>query len=371
MKLQILQENFTKSLALATKFTSTKAQLPVLNNVLLNAQKNKLLISSTNLENSVSITNPAKVDEDGKITVPAKIISDIVANLPKGSLDLETEKEHLKITSGKFSSMVSGMNPSDFPEIKSVIDTKKAVTIPKEDLLDAVNKVGFSTSIDETRPVLTGILFIFSKGELTLVSTDGFRLSRKTISLKNVADGQKIILPKFVLSEITKLGEGDTVFFDFNKEDNQAYFSVDDTILSSRVIEGEFPDYEKIIPKSSSINVSVDKQELQRSIKLASVFARDSSNIVKIKVERDTLTVSAESQVYGNQSTQVDVRVETDEKLSEFVIAFNYHFLEEVLNLIDSEDLKLGFSTPNAPAIVADTKDENFLHLIMPLRIQS
>lgn len=374
MKLQILQENLSKALTVASRFASTKAQLPILGNILLSVQKTKVLVSSTNLEVSVAIAVGAKVEEEGEISIPSKTISEVVINLPKETINLSAEKEQLKISASNFSSTVLGMNASDFPKIPSSVGKEKAIAISKKDLVTALSQVVFATSVDETRPVLTGVLFIWNKDNLSLVATDGFRLSQKKIKVETPAEFPRIILPKMILSEIARSGEDDgEILLDLKDKDKQIVFGVGDITLSSRLLEGEYPDFEKIIPKKSGVNVLVDKEEFLRTVKLASVFARDSANIIKIKVLKDSLKVTAESGSSGSQETKIDAKVETTDPslASGFEIAFNYRFLEDFLHSVSGEEVKMEFSGENGPGVFTDTHDSSYLHLIMPVKVQS
>lgn len=372
MKLQILQENLQKAINITSRFVSPKAQLPILGNILLLAEKTKIYISSTNLEISASVSVGAKIDEVGEISIPAKVITELVANLPKETITLESEKEQLKITAPGFFSMVLGMDSTDFPKIPRSINKTSAVSLPQKVFTDALSQVIFSTSVDETRPILTGVLLIFNKSGISLVATDGFRLSIKDFPFKMPSGSVKrVVIPKGVLNELSRLNEEEIgeILFDLQDKDKQAVFGLGDVILTSRLLEGEYPDYEKIIPKSSNIKILTDKEELSRAIKLASIFARESANIVKIKVLSDKLKIFAESSAAGSQETKVDAKVE-GEMGKEFEIAFNYRFLEDFLHSVKGEEVKLEFTGVSSPGIFRDTSDAEYLHLIMPVKTQ-
>jgi len=365
MKLQVLQEELSKALNLASRFASSKAQLPVLGNILFAAKGGKLSVSSTNLEISVNISIGAKIEEDGEITIPAKVITDIISNLNPGQINLSSKTESLSITSSEFESTVSGMNSQDFPSIPKKID-KVDLSIPKSELADALEKVLFSVSIDETRPILTGVLFICKKGELMLVSTDGYRLSQKGLKVGSILKTFTVILPKSVLSELSRLpSDGDIDFF-FDQTNNQVVFKLENIILSSRVLEGSFPDYEKIIPKNFMLKVLSDKEDLIKGVKLASVFARDSANIIKFNLGKNNLEINAESPISGKQKTKLEVKTEGES----LEIAFNFRFLEEILQVIEGEDVQIEFSGASSPAVFTDLKNKDFLHLIMPIKLQ-
>jgi DNA polymerase-3 subunit beta len=369
MKLQVLQEELVKNINIAQRFTSGRAQLPVLGNVMLEASGNKLYISATNLENSIYTSIGAKVEKDGEITVPVKILYDLISNLDSGNVELSSEKEVLEVLSGNFSSKITGVNTSDFPSIPKRID-KESLNLPFNLFKDSLNKILFSVSNDETRPILTGVLMLFKKNAVVFVSTDGFRLSKKMLGGKGVASESKLIVPKGILTEIARL-ETENEDILISTKDGQVVFKVGSMILSSRVIEGDFPDYEKIIPKSSDIKINIDKQDFLRGIKLASVFARDSANIVKLVIENDGVVLNAESQAHGNQKNKVDAKVESSVKSAPLLeIAYNFRFIEEFLQIVTS-DVEITFTNSNSPGVFNDLSDSDLLHLIMPVRLQS
>ena len=368
MKLQILQENLSSALNIASRFSSSKVQLPVLGNILFSAKKSKLVISSTNLEISVSINVGAKVAEEGDLSIPAKVIAEIVGNLPRETINLETSKEQLKVETSSFVSTVLGMNSNDFPKIPGSITANKALRIQQKDFADALSQVAFAASMDETRPILTGVLMILNRNELSLVATDGFRLSQKKVKISSLDANFKIVLPRAILSEISRVG-GDDILFSVEEKEKQAVFGVGDIILSSRLLEGDFPDYEKIIPKSSTYKIRMDKEEISRAVKLASIFARDNANIVKIKVLKDSLKILAESGQSGSQETKIDAKIEKAEN-SDFEIAFNYKYLEDFLRSVPGEEVQMEFSGSTTAGVFRDSADSSYLHLIMPVRVQ-
>jgi len=368
MKLNVLQENLSKALISASRFTTSKAQLPILGNIKLEAKKTKLIVSATNLEMSTSISFGAQIEKEGEIAIPAKTITEIINNLQSGTISLSSDKEQLKISCNSFSSTLSGMNTSDLPLIPQKIDEQKSFLLPKEKIKEALSQVIFATSIDETRPILTGVLMIFKGKDLILVGTDGFRLSQKHLLIEGNTKAEHLVLPKGILGELTKtLSEKEKMLFEYKKEENQVIILVDGTILSTRVLEGEYPDYEKIIPKNSSIKINVDKEELLRAVKLSSVFAKDSANIVKLEILKDSISLFAESQSSGNQKTKIDAKVDGEN----LQIAFNFRFLEEFIHSIKGDEIQMEFSNPNAPGIFSDPKDREYLHLIMPVKIQA
>lgn len=370
MKLEVLQENLKKSLNLCSHFISPKAQLPILGNILMKTSKSKLILSSTNLETSISTSIGAKIEKEGEITVPGRVIVDIISNLSPGQISISSEKETVTIQSGSFKSTISGVNSSDFPKVPASISKTDVIEISKEDLIKALNRCSFAVSTDETRPVLTGILFIFKKKDIELVATDGFRLSKTVVNTLKGSEKGSVIIPKTILSEVVKTENGNTVLFSYDKKNNQVVFKVGESVFSSRIIEGTFPDFEKIIPKSSSYKLTLDKYELEQAVKLASVFAREAGNIVKFKIKKDNLSVFAESSSSGNQETDVEIKVETDESKTDLEIAYNYRFIEEFLKVVEGEAVEIGLTSVDKAGLFLDPKNSNFLHLIMPIKVQ-
>lgn len=369
MKLQVLQENLSEALNISSRFVSSRSQLPILANIKLEATKTKLNIQATNLETSFATSIGAKVETPGELAVPARIFSEVVGNLKSGGVNLAAQKEKLEITSEGFKGSVSGMNVSDFPAIpQSVVG--ESVTLPFSEVVHTLAKVLFSCSVDETRPILEGVLFVFGDKTLTFVSTDGFRLSQYTLQLakKTTTNLERMVVPKLALSELARLsvGDADALKFQVKKKDAQVVVGINDMVLASRILEGKFPQFEDIIPAKSETVVRVDKQEFKRVIRLASTFARDNANIVKLEVGTKELIISAKSSKSGKQEGSIDAKV-SGEKI---IVAFNYKFIEDFLNVVTGEEIEVGFTDVASPGVFRDTSDSNYLHLIMPVKSQ-
>ncbi|KKS80686.1 MAG: polymerase III subunit beta, DNA polymerase III subunit beta protein [Candidatus Woesebacteria bacterium GW2011_GWC1_43_10b] len=373
MKLQVIQEDLSKALSLAGRFVNQRAQLPILGNILLSAKKTKLSLLATNLEVSLALSIGARVETEGEITIPARTAIDLFSSLPAKNITLESDKEQLKISSEGFSGTISGMNSSEFPSVPQVLG-KLASSLPKDKFLEAANQVVFAASNDETRPVLMGILFLFDNDNLVLISTDGFRLSQKKVSLdKKVKLGQMII-PKNSLSELIRIGgsSNQTLAVESKSADNQVLFGLGSVVLTTRVIEGEFPDFERIIPKESPVKVFLNREDFLSGIKTASVFARDSANIVKLIIQENGFSISAESSKSGKEAMDIEAKIEGlsasgGEKV--FEISYNFRFVEEFLNNVKGEEVQMEFSNSSSPGVFRDSSDTSFLHLIMPVKI--
>lgn len=372
MKVQILQENLNKGLAIASRSISSKAQLPILGNVLLKTDNNRLCLSATNLETGVTLWVGAKVEKEGELTLPAKTFTEIIASLPAGKIDLEVNGNSLSLSCEGYQATLNGISASEFPKLPQY-SKESLFSLPAEELLEAINQVAFAAATDEGRPVLTGVLVKISGKKLSLVATDGYRLSLKEIEIpQSVKEEISLLLPAKTLLEVSRLlgeekGEKGIVQMGFTKEQNQVVFVFPELELFSRVIEGEFPDYEKIIPESSETKAILDKEAFARAVKLVSIFARDSANIVKLKVAQTGVELSANSPQVGENKNTLEAKVEG--KGGE--IAFNFRFLQGFLGAVSKEEVSLEISSSLNPGVFRAEGNQNFLHIIMPVRLQT
>lgn len=363
MKGTVLRKEFSQGLNTASRFIAHRAQLPILSNVLIKAEKAKLSIYATNLEMSIALSLGAKVDETGEIAVPARTLTDLVNSLNGESIEFELEQETFKLKTNTFSGTVASMNTSDFPQIPISI-SKETTNFDAEELLKSISEVIYSVSNDETRPILSGVLFRIEKDGLLLVASDGYRLAQKRMKLKNESSEFSIIIPKAILSELGRVGTVENIIFELRKEDNQVIFSTGNAILSSRTVEGDYPPFEAVIQKPTSITMSVDKQDLYSAIKTASIYARDGGNAVRFTVGEDNLTIGAQSSTVGTQETVIDAKV--DGGVTE--VSLNYKFVEELLNVIHSESVTIQLQDSASPVKFCESNNEDNLHLVMPLK---
>ncbi len=364
MKVTLLTRDFAKTLSVSSRFVATRANLPILGNIVLKANKTKIEILATDLEVSLSAQLGAKVTEDGTIAVPAKTFTELIGNLGGENVDLETVGEVITVSSEGFRSAVNSMNASDYPNVTTELP-ENVLRIQTRVFIPALTKVLFAASTDEARPTITGVLFLLRKNEMILVATDGFRLSQKRCEVETNHEDTRLIIPKRVLSELPRLSVGNDIAFDIRPTENQVLFGLPQMVLGSRVIEGEFPNFERIIPKAPKVSVNVSKEELMRAVKLSSIFARDNANTIKLTIGENELVVSAESNRSGNETLSIPAKVE-GEKME---LSFNFRFVEEVLTVISGESVEIKGTDATAPCLFLDPKDPSFLHLIMPVRI--
>lgn len=372
MKLTVLQEDLGAASALASRFISSRARLPVLGNILLRAQSGKLILQATNLENGIHIPIGAKIEKQGELTVPAKILVELIGSLPSGRIEIEQDKDRLNISSNSFSATIAGIPAQEFPKIPQSVE-KPNFTIKKPAFTLLSKQVAFAANTDETRPVLTGI-YIEVGEKTTAVSTDGFRMSVKDLTKGGLIEIKKdakksLLLPARTIEELERSlpKDADMVKVEVKEKEGQLIFDAEPIVLTARVIEGNFPDYKKVIPKSDGTVIKAGKDELARAVKASGVFARESAGIVKISFGQKGMVLTSESNQYGKEEVIVEAAVVGDETQS----AFNYKYLQEFLGSITGETVEIKTQGPTSPAVFTDPKDQSYTHIIMPVRIST
>jgi DNA polymerase-3 subunit beta len=372
MKISVLQENLNKGLAIAVRAVATRPQLPILTHVLLDSSKGRLKISSTDLETGINLWIGAKIEKEGAISVPAKILAEYVASLPPEKVDLEVKEGLLKVSSGRFEASFNGLAASEFPKIPSV-QGKSSLSIEPKPFIEAVSQVALAAASDEARPVLTGIYLFTKDSKLNLVATDGYRLSVKNLKspLKTAPTDQfkkGFIVPAQAFQEAARIAgeENKPVNFYFTPDSNQLIFLIGDVEVITRLIEGKFPEFEKIIPSGGKTKTMIETENFTRVIRIASIFARESANIVRFQFGKEGIEISANMAQVGENKSLVEAKVEGGEDK----IAFNSRYLLDFLSVVGSESFQFEMSGPLSPGIFRPEKDPSFLHVIMPVRVQ-
>ncbi|MEK7127119.1 MAG: DNA polymerase III subunit beta, partial [Patescibacteria group bacterium] len=320
MKVEILQENLIKGLTLISHVVSSKIQMPILGNVLLETIDGQLKLTGTNLEISLTTSIGAKILTEGSFTVPARTFLEIIGSLPAGKITLEQIEGQLIVSSGKFKAKINGIPASEWPAVTK-IETKnnKNIKIDFSKFKELVSKTIIAVGTDDARPALTGILVKGNGKELTMVATDGFRLSQTRLLVE--CPEFSVIIPAKAMAEVSRM-EGKAM--EIQLAGNDAVFTLEDAVLSARLIAGNFPAYEKIIPQSSENFLTIDAVDLLKSVKLAGVFARDSANIVKLKINNLQCTIASQAQQTGENQSEVAIKLDKSQD-EELIIAFNYH----------------------------------------------
>lgn len=371
MKLQILAENLQKKISLAQRAISSRAQLPILTNLLLEALEGKLRISATDLEIGIQVEIPAETQETGKVAIPAKSFGEFVNSLPVGKVILELTDNNLSVKTAHIKSLFQTTPADEFPQLFEE-KGEELVQISDEGFKKDLALVVFASSIDiGSKPALSGVLLKKEKGEFLLVATDGYRLSLKhhVAPKKSGKDSEeKIIIPARILREFLsiKQGEKEMARIFISARNNQILFQGSDFILVGRLIEAEFPPYEKIIPADHATRVELEREDLLKAVKICAIFARDAANIVKLSFTKDACVVSAKAPSLGENSVDIETKLTGEEN----EIAFNARYLLDMLSNIDKNDMVFEMTGPLNPGVFKIKDDPTFLHIIMPIRVQ-
>jgi len=375
MRVSCLQENLAKGLSIVGRAVATRSTLPVLSNILLATDQGRLKLSATNLEIGITCWIGAKVEEDGAMTVPARTFVDLVSALPAERVDMElvVRTQTLNLKCGRFENNVRGIDATEFPLIPTA-DDAKAIRIDPEVLRTLVSQVVFAAATDESRPILTGVLAKFDNDKVTFAASDGFRLAVRTAPLlEPVPQPLSVIIPARALAELGRIS-GDQeapVTINITPSKSQVLFHLDHIELVSQLIDGNFPDYNQIIPKKKETRTVVGTADLLKACKAANVFARESANIVKLTIEPGSelapghVTVQATSAETGDNVGEMDATVEG----TPIQIAFNVKYLIDMLSAANAAQVALETSTPSSPGKFVPVGDDLFLCVVMPMHI--
>ena len=376
MKLSCLQENLDHGLNVVGRAVAVRTTLPITNNVLLATDQSRLKLSATNLEMAISCWIGAKVEEEGSITVPARLLSEFISSLPSENVEavLSPQTKTLGLKCARFEARISGVDAKDFPPIPKV-DGGISTKVEVEALKQAIAQVAFAAATEESRPVLTGVDAVFEGDKLTLAAADGFRLAVYTLPLAQpVAQKTEVIIPARTLAELNRLmaDQEEAVEITVNTEKGQALFKLKDIELVSQLIQGSFPNYGQLIPKSSSTKAVISVADFLRATKTASIFARDGSGIVRLVVtpggeaKPGKVTVSARSEEVRDDVGEIDAMVEGEESK----IAFNGKYLTDVLGVLGEAQVALETTNPSSPGVLKPVGVDNYIHVVMPMFVQ-
>ena len=376
MKVTILQENLARGLSIVAKAVSPRSTLPVLANILIATDEGRLRLSATNLEMGITCWIPARIDEEGSTTVPARTFADLVSTLPSDQVlfKLDPQTQTLNVRGGSSTNDIKCIDSQEFPPLP-VPDFEGAVQINSGDFREMIHQVVFAASSDEARPVLMGVLVQVDKDKLTMAAADGFRLSvRKAILSTPSAAPLSSIVPAQALKELARVANDaeEPIYMVLPKGRGQVVFRVKDVEIVSQLIDGTFPDYQQIIPRSYKSRTLVSTSSLLKACKQAEIFAREGSNVARFNIKTaqgemqpSEVEISATSEETGKNETIVEATVDGGGLL----IAFNVKFLREALEVIRTPNVALETSAPNAPGVVKPVGDDQFLHVIMPMHL--
>lgn len=375
MKILVLQENLSKALNYVNRAVSTRPNIPILANCLIEAEKGKLKLSATNLEIGISTWIGAEVPDAGKVTVSAKLLSEFMNSLRPGKISLNLKDQMFEVNFVDNKAEFFVIPASDFPHVPEP-EGESLLEIGALEFADAISKTAFAAGTDESRPVLTGVLLLAKEKTLTLVGVDGFRLSKKEIKLEASVKGEEVkeIIPAKSLIDVEKLihevaTDKDKVQIFYLGAKNQILFKFNNIEFSSRLIEGDFPDYQKIIPTESIVKFSVTREEMANVIKIASIFARNvigNKTRFKVDSEEKMLSLSASVVDIGKNESKIELKDIRGESIE---TGFNIKYLNDMIAAIKSKEITFQSNGPTAPGVFLDGDDPDYIHIIMPMRL--
>jgi DNA polymerase III subunit beta len=367
MKIICTQDNLVRGLNIVSNIAGKNVTLPILNNILLTVKDGSLILTSTNLDIGIKSIIRGSVESDGELTVQAKLLSDYISLLQGGNIELEKKDSDLIIRAGKQETVIKGIEAEEFPIVPDVSDIK-GVKLEAKDLKDTLSQVIFAASYEEIRPELSGVYFSVTDEDLTLVATDSYRLAEKKVKIgkegKEIGNINKII-PLRVLQEIVRIiGEGENKI-EVGFSDNQVVFRFKESVVVSRLIEGNYPDYNEIIPKESKTNVVIDRVELIKAVKAASLFSKSGINdiLLDFNTKENEILISAINVQLGESKASMAVEIKGENNS----VVFNFKYLLDGLQNLSGKKIKAELTSGDSP-VVLRPESGDYLYLIMPIR---
>jgi DNA polymerase-3 subunit beta len=362
MKLQVTQENLNRALNAVARVANSRGTLPILANVLIKTSSNRLSISATNLD--IAITNfiGAKVNKEGSITVPARLMQDFVSSLPEGVIELDLQETKLHVSTKQYKSVVNGIMADDFP-VMPAITSGKSWKIQGAAFKRALQQVVFAASNDETRPVLTGVLLQSKDGYLHMAATDSYRLAEKKLGANK--NDINLLIPASAMQDLLRvLGDADDEVH-ITHDEQQVLFKVGDVELVTRLVDGKYPDYKKLIPAKFETKATLKRADLVNVTKVSSLFARESAGSVTIEIDEAAkqLSIRSVASQLGENTATAEAKIKGSGS-----ITLNSRYLLDALNALSGEDVTFSFNGKLEPTLLSDPSGDDYKHIIMPLK---
>jgi len=369
MKVTVTAGNLGQGLQVVSRAVSSRTTLPILNNVLLQTADTGLQLTATNLEIGIRQVIPAEVQEEGGITVPARLLTDFVTSHPDEPLSMALDKktQSLAVKSNRFDATIRGIDPADFPPVPSGVDGRK-VKVDQADLKDAIEQTVIAASSDEGRPVLTGVYVHLNEGKATFAATDGHRLAVKTLAVQaEPGEGETIVIPARALSELSRILKtgDDGVEVTVGAQKNQVFFKTRDVELMSRLIEGTYPNYQQVIPKESAKKAVIERAAMEGALRRVAVLSKDKTNAVKLMLQAGTLTLHTSNPDLGEATEEVPAQYRGES----LTTGFNARYILDALAVMDGESVTMEINTPLSPCLMKSDGDPGFLCVVMPMKI--
>jgi DNA polymerase-3 subunit beta len=375
MKVSCIQENLARGLATVGRAVPVRSTLPQASHVMLETDGGRLKLVATDLTIAITCWIGATVEEEGSVTVPARLLTDFVSSLPNEQIDLEVtgRGKQLHIQCARNEATMAGMDAQDFPPVPQVSDGL-TLTLDARTLRQAIGQVQFAAATDDTRPVLTGIHTLAEGNILTLAAADGFRLAVHKLPLEtDVAEKVEVIIPARALREIERLAadEEEPIQLAINASRSQVMFRLKTVEVVATLIQGTFPNYSQLIPQSYTTRAQIDMKQFLQETRISAIFARDGAGIVRIQMEPGDgvpgkLTISARAEEIGEHRGDIDVAIEGEASK----IAFNSRYLQDVLQVLTSDQVTLETTSPSSPGVLRPQGDESYVHVVMPMFVQ-
>lgn len=363
MKLQVTQENLNKALGTVAKVANARGTLPVLANVLLKTVNNRLSVAATNLDIGITQYIGAKIEQEGAITVPARLMQDFVSSLPNGVINLELDELRLLVATDQYQSVINGVSAEEFP-VMPAIQEGKHWSIPAQLLKNSLQQVIIAASNDEARPVLTAV-YIHTTNETTyMAATDSYRLAEK--ELMKAKEDTNLLIPVSAMQDLLRIvNDADSDEVHVTNDDQQVLFRTGDVELVARLIEGKYPDYRKLIPKDFAVSATLKRADLLNATKVSSLFARESAGSITVNVdeEKQELSIRSIASQLGENTAAVPAKVK-----GSGIITLNSRYLLDALHAQSGEEASFSFNGKLDASVVKDPKADDYTHIIMPLK---
>lgn len=364
MKLQVTQENLNKALGTVARVADSRNALPILANILIKTVGTRLSVAATNLDIAITYYIGSKVAQEGSVTVPARLMQDFVSSLPAGIINLELEENKLHITTDQYKSVVNGIPADDFP-VMPAIENGSSWKVGGPALKKALQQVVFAASNDESRPVLTGVLVHTVDGNLYMAATDSYRLAEKNLGPVETGGDISILVPVSAMQDLLRIVSDFGEDVEITHDDQQVLFKVGDVDLVARLIDGKYPDYRKLVPRTFATTVQVKRTDFVNVTKVSSLFARESAGSITLKVdeaEQQLAVHAVASQLGENDATAKGVIT------GDGSITLNSRYLLDGLNACGGEEISFGFNGKLEATLLQDAASEDYIHIIMPLK---
>lgn len=368
MKFSLPKSKLTKHLQSVLTVVPSKSTLPILSNILLECLDQKIKISATDLDVTISTTLDADVGKKGSAVIPGRMLFDIVKDLPESDISFEStsNRVELKVPNGNYK--LGAISPDEFPELPAV-NLKKQVKVESEFLIEMITRTTFACSTDETRPALNGVLWQTKGDRMTMVATDGHRLARVAVENKKLKGlNDDVIIPPKVLDLIPKFIGGDEDSVGIIFEENRIIFNLGDTIVSSRLIEGPYPNFEAVIPDTTDKKMIISRGDLSSSVRRVSILSNSLTHQVKFGVKNNKLNLSTTNTDVGGEAKE---NLPCEYKGESIEIGYNAGYVADILNKIESDEVIFELSSPVSAGIIysTETSRDDYLCLLMPLRL--